>query len=62
MQIIFKFGINIDCPHIHLRNRPAVFQQSINTNKIFIIINIILLSIITAVAYVNYFLLSFPYL
>lgn len=56
MQIIFKLRINIYCLSIHLRNCPAVFQQFINTNKIFIVINIVLLGVITAVAYVDYLL------
>ena len=59
MQIIFKFGVNVYCLRIHLRNCPAVLQQLVYSRKIFIIVYIVLLGKIAAVAYVDYFLHHF---
>ena len=59
MQIIFKLRVNVYSLCVHLRNCPAFFQQFIDTNKIFVFVNIILLGKITAVAYVDYLLHCF---
>lgn len=53
MQIIFEFRVNIHRLSIHLGNDPSVLQQFVDSDKILIVVDIILLCKITAVADVN---------
>ncbi len=56
VQEIFQLRVNIYRLSIHLGNRPAVFQQFVEPDKVLIVIDVVLFSKISTVANVDYLL------